>query len=95
VKSIRSISSSRSGIGVVVTVEHVHPDGGDLGVGGRAGVAAGVGGRRVLHQQVRGGGRALLRHHRHAAARRVVRYYLLHNTTRTLHIRVSTDMSLI
>lgn len=51
------------------TVEHVDPDGGDLGVGGRAGVAAGVCRRGVLHQQVRRRGRALFRHHGHASAR--------------------------
>lgn len=64
----------------VLTVEHVHAHGRDLRVGGRAGVAAGVGRRGVLHQQVAGGGRALLRDHGHAAARRVVRYHLLTHT---------------
>ncbi|GBP25123.1 hypothetical protein EVAR_19604_1 [Eumeta japonica] len=59
------------------TVEDVDSHGGDLGVGGRARVAAGVGGRGVLHQQVRRGHGALLRHHGHAAARRVVRDHLL------------------
>lgn len=71
----------------------MHPDGGDLGIGGRAGVAAGVAGRGVLHQQVAGGGRALLRHHRHAAARRVVRYHLLEITrfsTHTVEKRMGT-----
>lgn len=61
----------------MITIEHVHAHGGDLRVGGRTGVAAGVVRCCVLHQQIAGGGRALLRHHRHAAARRVVRYHLL------------------
>ncbi|CAH2209095.1 jg25413, partial [Pararge aegeria aegeria] len=67
------------------TVEHVHAHGGELRVGGRAGVAARVGGRGVLHQQVGRGGGALLRHHRHAPARRVVRDHLLHAHATHVH----------